>query len=371
MRRAVSLLSLVAALALAAGVSAQEHRGRDLDALLGRAVVVTRGEIVGVSDDGAELHPLAVFAQKSALTPVLRVRSEGERPMRPSIGDRGLYLLVPSVRTPGALSFLQEDGERWPVEPEADAAVDLFMRRLLAAPEPAAQVWLDGLGLPAPALVSHSARRLATLARRGALSSGDWEKLLAFLGSEKASDESRAGIVDALADALPSDRALSLLGRAREGSRLKSALLAAMAQRGVASTAKDRAKAAMGAAARDASPEVALAAAKGLAAIGDEAALPALERALESNDTAVRQGAVDAISKLARHHSRAARKRLFGLFGDADGLVRASARNAWADAYLNDPDRIHRSRPSAYLVFGALGLLLLVVLHSVVERRRA
>ena len=112
MRRAVSLLSLVAALALAAGVSAQEHRGRDLDALLGRAVVVTRGEIVGVSDDGAELHPLAVFAQKSALTPVLRVRSEGERPMRPSIGDRGLYLLVPSVRTPGALSFLQEDGER-------------------------------------------------------------------------------------------------------------------------------------------------------------------------------------------------------------------------------------------------------------------
>jgi HEAT repeat protein len=290
--------------------------------------------------------------------------------MRPAPGDRGVYFLVPSAEVPGAMAFVQEDSERLAVEADADAAVDAFMRKLLEAPGAPAELWLEGLATTSPSIVAHSARKLAERARQGALASADWERLLSFLSSDKLTDEAKAGVVAALGGAIPSDRTLALLAQAPEGSRLKSALLAAMAQRGSAGVSPEKARKAIGAAAKDASPEVVLAAAQGLAALGDEAALPELDRALKSGDASARQAAVESLAKLATQGSRRARSRLQSLFDDADGLVRARARNAWADAYLNDPMRLQRTRASLWFVGIALALLVAAGIYSWVDRRR-
>ena len=376
--RLPSLLALVAALSLALPARAENARERDLEALVRRSTIVARGEVVGLTPSGADLHLLAVYLKKAEPGPVQQVRLEGERPLSLSPGERGLFFLAPSEEAPGALAFVQQDSERWPVEPEADAQVDGFMGRLVAAASPDSrgpgpQIWIEGLALPPPSLSAHSARRLAALARRGALEGKDWDRVLEFLESPQGGDDAKAVAVVALADVLPSDRTLAMLPRAREGSRLKAALVAAMAARASApgGIARAQVRAAIGEAGRDESPEVALAAAAGLAALGDESAIPELDRALARKDAAGRQSAVEALARLAEKGSRLARSQLPSLFDDADGLVRTRARQAWTSAYLADPDRQQRTRASWMLVAAAVVLVLGAVVHAWLDRRRA
>jgi hypothetical protein len=370
-----SLIALVAAL-WALPSRAENVRERDLEALVRRSTVVARGEVVGLTPDGADLHLLAIYVRKGEPGAVQHVRSEGAHSLQPSPGDRGLFFLAPSSEQPGTLAFVQEDSERWPVEPEVDQAVDAFMHQLVIAsaadaPQPSAALWLEGLSLSSPSLSAHSARRLAALARRGALASEDWDHVLDFLQSPGPSDDAKAVAVVALADVLPADRTLAMLPRAKEGSRLKAALVAAMGARaGSGKGAREKARQAIGEAGRGESPELALAAAQALAQLGDESAVPTLERALAGKDAQARQGAVEALVKLTEKGSRTARSRLYALFDDPDGLVRARARQAWTSAHLADPERQQRTHASLLLVCVALVLILGVGAHVVIDRRR-
>lgn len=373
------LLPAVASLLLAAPAArADDGRERDLDLLVRRSTVVARAEVVGLSAEGADLHLLETYVRKTGdKAPLVRVRSEGERPMEPQPGDRGLFFLGPAQGHPGGLVFVQNDLERWHVEPDADAAVDAFLRSLIVAcaadaPGPKASVWAEGIRVPVPALSMHAARRLAALARRGAVGPADWDGVVQFLTAGSSPDEAKAGVVVALADVLPSDRLAAALPSLPDGSKVKAAALAASGARASASgaVARDKARAAIGAASIDASPEVAFAAAIALAALGDEQALPALDGALASSSPERRHRAVEAMAGLATQGSRAARSRLHGLFEDPDGQVRARARQAWVDAYLGDPVRKQRTKPSLMLIGVALVMVLLVVGHSVIERRK-
>jgi HEAT repeat protein len=108
-----------------------------------------------------------------------------------------------------------------------------------------------------------------------------------------------------------------------------------------------------------------------LARLGDESAIPALDRALSTDPAATRQAAVEALAALAAAGSRSARSRLHGLFDDPDGLVRVRARQAWTDAYLGDPMRQQRTRPSLVLVGISMLLMLSLALHGLISRQRA
>ncbi|MGC4114025.1 MAG: hypothetical protein QM765_05075 [Myxococcales bacterium] len=379
LRSLPSLLALLSAvLAAASTAHAEDRRERDLDVLVRRSTVVARGEIVGVAHGVADLHVLAAYLELGEKTEVIRVRTEGERAMVPSPGDRGLYFLGPSQAKPGGLTFIQLDFERWHLEPDAatDAAVDAFMTRLVEActgdkPSPMDDVWIDGMLLPVPPLSLHSARRLAALAEHGGIGNRGWERIFAWL-TDPAREEAKAGAVAVLSSQLPTDRAVALLPKLGEGSKVKAVLLAATGASSTGGAAQERARVALGAALErepQASGLEALGAALGLAALGDEKAIPALERALKSTDVDSRHRAVDALAGLASKGSRAARTRLHGLFDDSDGIVRAKARTAWVDAYLADPVRQKRTQPSLVMVGAALLMILLVAGHSLLERR--
>lgn len=379
MRRLLPRVVAVVAVLAVVPVRAEDLRERDLDVLVRRSTVVARGEIVGVSPEGvADLHVQAAYLELGEKAALLRVRPEGERAMKPGPGDRGLYFLGPSQLKPGALTFVQHDFERWQFDPDADAAVDAFMARLVAActsdaPARVDEIWIDGLALPVTALALHSAHRVAAIGQVGGIGEKGWERIFGIL-QDPARDETSAAVVGALAKVLPADRAVALLPKLADGSKVKAALLAATGARASASSTADgkaQARAALGAAGKDdASPEVALGAAIGLAALGDESAIPALERALAPYAEAdSRHQAVEAMAVLAGKGSRAARARLHKLFEDPDGLVRAKARNAWVDAYLADPVRQERTLASYKLIGAALVMILVVVGHSLLARR--
>ncbi|HEY3445408.1 MAG TPA: HEAT repeat domain-containing protein [Myxococcales bacterium] len=373
------LLAFAVALLAAAPALAEDLRERDLDLLVRRSTVVARGEVVAVSPEGiADLHVQAAYLELGEKAELVRVRAEGERGMVPSPGDRGLFFLGPAQANPGALTFVQLDFERWQLEPDAavDAAVDAFMTRLVAActgdtPSPMDDVWIDGLFLPVLSLSTHCAHRLAAVAEHGGIGNRGWDRIFGWL-QESPREESKAAAVRALAKVLPADRAVTLLPKLADGSKVKAALLAATGARASSSgdKAKEQARAALDAGGKDRSPEVALGAAVGLAALGDEKAIPALERALKSTEVSARHQAVDAMAALAGKGSRAARARLHKLFEDPDGIVRAKARTAWVDAYLADPVRQKRTQPSLMLVGAALVMILAVAGHSLLVRRR-
>lgn len=379
MLRSLPRLLVLAALAGSASVRAEDLRERDLDALVGRSTLVARAEVVAVSSDGlADLHVITAYLELGERAGLVRVRPEGQRAMAPAPGDRGLYFLGPSQAKPGALTFVQQDFERWQLEPDpaADAAVDAFMVRLVEAatgdkPAPMDDVWVDGLLLPVPSLSSHCARRLAALGERGGIGNRGWDRISAWL-QQPGQDEGKAAAVAALSKVLPAPLAVSLLPRLADGSKVKAAVLAATGARASASgeQAKEQARAALDAAGSDGSPRVALGVALGLAALGDEKAIPALEQALRSSDVESRHRAVEAMAALATRGSRAARTRLHKLFEDPDGIVRAKARTAWVDAYLADPVRQKRTQPSFLLVAAALAMVLVVAGHSLLVRSR-
>lgn len=379
MLRSLPRLLVLAALAGSASVRAEDLRERDLDALVGRSTLVARAEVVAVSSDGlADLHVITAYLELGERAGLVRVRPEGQRAMAPAPGDRGLYFLGPSQAKPGALTFVQQDFERWQLEPDpaADAAVDAFMVRLVEAatgdkPAPMDDVWVDGLLLPVPSLSSHCARRLAALGERGGIGNRGWDRISAWL-QQPGQDEGKAAAVAALSKVLPAPLAVSLLPRLADGSKVKAAVLAATGARASASgeQAKEEARAALDAAGSDGSPRVALGVALGLAALGDEKAIPALEQALRSSDVESRHRAVEAMAALATRGSRAARTRLHKLFEDPDGIVRAKARTAWVDAYLADPVRQKRTQPSFLLVAAALAMVLVVAGHSLLVRSR-
>ena len=220
-------------------------------------------------------------------------------------------------------------------------------------------------------LSTHCAHRLADLATHGGIGNRGWERIFGWL-QESASEDSKAAAVGALAKVLPADRAVALLPKLADGSKVKAALLSATGARASSSgdQAREQARAALNAGGKDASPEVALGAALGLAAMGDEKAIPPLERALESTNVDARHRAVEAMGALAGKGSRAARTRLHKLFEDPDGSVRAKARTAWVDAYLADPVRQQRTQPTYVLMGVALLMVLVLAGHSLLARRR-
>jgi HEAT repeat protein len=113
----------------------------------------------------------------------------------------------------------------------------------------------------------------------------------------------------------------------------------------------------LGAARQSGSPEVALAAAAGLAGLGDEAALTVVAEALASGEPAQRAEAVLVLGKLAEKGSRAARVELGRLSSDEDERVRTRAATALRQAYFGDPLRARRTRGS--LVLASVATILL------------
>jgi hypothetical protein len=328
---------LLSAALLAASVAALPPHQRDLESLLEASPIVARGRALSRSEtspaDGFELEVLALL--KGSAPERIRVLVENERPLRPEPGEEGLFFLAPSSSAPERLACIQSAAERWTIEPGSEAQTDAFVRGLLQ-PSGGIERYLAGLANPSVRLASFAAQRIALRARAGEVSAEQHKQLLVFVAGAAGSDEVKAGLVQSLGDAFSLEEVLDLIPRAPEQSRTRAALLAMAAARadGAAPALADRARGALAAARAAESPEVALAAARGLASLGDEGAIPAARQALSSPDPRTRAEAVLVLGQLAGKGSRAAREQLKALSSDSDPLVRTRVKAALRETYL-------------------------------------
>ncbi len=377
---ALPFAALAAVVLVPSLASGQVARPGDLEELLDKASVVVRAQVVSLSGQATESSPLVlelkVLATLKGTAPsALKVPVQAERPLRPAVGERGYFFLAPSQAKPAQLACIQSAAERWAIEPGAEEPADEFLKGLSALREqedapPHTAFFIDGLRQPSLRLATFSAQRLSFWASRASPTIEQWERLASFLADETASDEVRAGVVAGLGESLSSERAMALQKRLRQDSLTRAALLKRMgeeaARRGPEA---DRARGTLSAAGSD-SPEVALSAAEVLAGVGDEAALPVLERSIQADAVELRRRAALALADLGQRGSSSARAMLKRLEKDPDSIVRLRVEQGLSRVSLAARSRAERNKVPELLVLAAGGMLALGLMALRVGARK-
>ncbi len=186
-----------------------------------------------------------------------------------------------------------------------------------------------------PLLAAQAAARLGRAARARPPAPDRWDAVERLLADASVSGRSRAALLAALGPAWPASRSLAMLPRERDDD-VRAALLASVA----AHAAGDQARAARAALEADlGSPrrKVALAAAAGLARLGDDRALPVLREVLRAGNGEERLAAVAPLAALARQGIASARLELTAVVDDRDSNVAARAATALDDLLRTAP----------------------------------
>lgn len=362
--------TLVLAVALAAPIAARAHLfiQRDVETLIAQAEFVVRVKITSATLPDAEDVPptyraRAVTQLKGKLPTDIQFRGAGHHPPRYARGDDEIVFLIraPSQTGGSDLASIQGGGERWDAG-AGGTGIEAFLRDIAAAPTGTAgrstrfRLYVAALRGESTRLAAHACTRLGVLGREAAFTPAELDAIGGVLGDDSVAGRTRAALLGALGATLPAERAVDLVAGVKDPV-VRAALLSSIAQ-GAWGPVAESARAALGTERSSPSADVSLAAAVGLAQMGDEAALPALREFLVAGDATARLEVTSALAALARRGSAAARAELRVLRADSDRAVGARARRLYKDVVAASPERRQRTRPSLYAAGAALVLLL-------------